>query len=117
MRTHPDKIGTNVSWYIHPDCVGNGYFLLGDAASVLDPLSSHGVLRAMMSGMLISRHSHSVENASDMIEKYRSWLTRQFNADVDGLRALYRRHPFGIVADMFDEPNMTSKSRAPRVAG
>jgi flavin-dependent dehydrogenase len=44
--------GSDVTWRILEGCAGAGYFVAGDAASVSDPSSSHGVLRALMSGML-----------------------------------------------------------------
>src|SRR5262249_43132228 len=44
--------GADVTWRM-PSCpAGLGYFLAGDAAAVLDPASSHGVLKALMTGMM-----------------------------------------------------------------
>ncbi len=40
----------DVTWRLVPECAGDGYFLCGDAAAVLDPTSSHGVVKAIMSG-------------------------------------------------------------------
>jgi flavin-dependent dehydrogenase len=97
--------GTDVTWRICPDCAGPGYFLLGDAAAVLDPLSSHGVLRAMMSGLLcghlVSANLHQKLSAADAAGHYMSWLTHQFDADVTALTALYRRHPSRTLANLF----------------
>lgn len=99
------QAGTDVTWRIHPDCVGPGYFLLGDAAAILDPLSSHGVLRAMMSGMLcghlVSANLHQKLSAADATGHYMSWLTQQFDADVTALTAFYRRHPSRTLANLF----------------
>ncbi|MEO6878090.1 MAG: tryptophan 7-halogenase, partial [Gemmatimonadaceae bacterium] len=44
--------GADVSWRIVERPAGPGYLCVGDAASVLDPASSHGVLKALMSGMM-----------------------------------------------------------------
>ena len=44
--------GADVTWRLLEACAGPGYFVVGDAAAVSDPSSSHGVLRAIMSGML-----------------------------------------------------------------
>ena len=97
--------GIDVSWHIHRACAGPGYFLLGDAAAVLDPLSSHGVLRALMSGMLcahvIAAHRDKGLPESDIIAHYASWLGGQFDADVGALSALYRRHPSQDIAKPF----------------
>ena len=38
--------GSDVTWRRLEACAGDGYFIAGDAASVSDPSSSHGVLRA-----------------------------------------------------------------------
>jgi flavin-dependent dehydrogenase len=96
-------VGTDVSWRIHRACAGDGYFLLGDAAATLDPASSHGVLRALMSGMLCA---HLVAASSrllpaDVIDGYTSWMQGQFEQDIRVLRTLYRRHPAAAVADLF----------------
>jgi flavin-dependent dehydrogenase len=44
--------GADVSWRVVVPAAGPGYFLVGDAAAMLDPASSHGVLKAIMSGMM-----------------------------------------------------------------
>ncbi|MBJ8205870.1 FAD-dependent oxidoreductase, partial [Bacillus cereus] len=44
--------GADVTWRAISQPGGAGYFLVGDAAAVLDPASSHGVLKAIMSGMM-----------------------------------------------------------------
>ena len=44
--------GHDVTWRLSSRPAGPGYFLVGDAAANLDPASSHGVLEALMSGLL-----------------------------------------------------------------
>ena len=44
--------GADVTWRIAAQTAAAGWYLVGDAAAVLDPSSSHGILRAIMSGML-----------------------------------------------------------------
>lgn len=44
--------GADVTWRMAAQTAGPGFFLVGDAACVLDPASSPGVLKAMMSGMM-----------------------------------------------------------------
>jgi flavin-dependent dehydrogenase len=101
------NVGTDVSWRMHRDCAGAGYFLVGDAAAMLDPLSSHGVLRALMTGMmcvhLIGACRTGRISSADAIRHYRSWLSEQFEADVRALRALYRRHPSPDVVRAFTD--------------
>src|SRR5436190_10605590 len=43
--------GANVTWRQVTPVAGPGFFVVGDAAVVLDPASSHGILRALMSGI------------------------------------------------------------------
>jgi flavin-dependent dehydrogenase len=104
-ETLKTRSGTDVSWRIYRDCVGLGYFLLGDAAAILDPLSSHGVLRALMSGIfcghLIFAHKARRLSEADIIRHYALWLTQQFDLDVAALSALYRRHPSKELANIF----------------
>lgn len=88
--------GADVSWRIVDKPAGPGYFLAGDAAAVLDPASSHGVLKAMLSGMLASHliikafiHSDVVDVSRD----YNAWIHGRFEHDIAGLRTLYARLP------------------------
>ncbi len=70
--------GADVTWRAVQSCADENYFLVGDAAAVLDPACSHGVLRALMSGMyagtLIAAmigNKVPVEAAASI---YRSWF-------------------------------------------
>jgi flavin-dependent dehydrogenase len=89
--------GANMTWRmaIHPG--GPGYLLVGDAAAVLDPASSHGVLKAVMSGMLaghliveILKEGKSEHRA---IQGYCEWVYNWFKHDVEELRKLYALLP------------------------
>jgi flavin-dependent dehydrogenase len=102
------RLGTDVTWRTHTACAGAGYFLLGDAAAILDPSSSHGVLRAIMSGMWCAhaiagwrRKSVSMTAAAG---SYRQFIHGQFEHDVEAMRALYRRHPAATLAALFSNP-------------
>jgi flavin-dependent dehydrogenase len=89
----PGTRGADVTWRLLHECAGQGYFIAGDAAAVLDPASSHGVLKAMMSGML------AAELAAKVIRKmmparvssdyFRAWTANWFWSDVAALRKLY----------------------------
>jgi flavin-dependent dehydrogenase len=97
--------GVDLSWRHFSAAAGPGYFLLGDAAAILDPASSHGVLRAVMTGMLcshlVAKHARRRISEAETIASYRNWVDEQFNADVQALRALYMLHPHRTIADLF----------------
>ncbi|MCA1684734.1 MAG: FAD-dependent oxidoreductase, partial [Planctomycetia bacterium] len=72
-------------------------FLAGDAAAVLDPASSHGVLRGVMSGMFAAHLIEAIllrglapEAAA---RHYAGWLRDGFVADVGRMRSLYSLLP------------------------
>jgi flavin-dependent dehydrogenase len=76
---------TDVTWRFVPRCAGPGYFLVGDAAAVLDPASSHGVLRALMTGMRAGQLAAAGGGAA----AYCGWLREWVKHDIDALSALY----------------------------
>lgn len=87
----------DVSWRILERVAGPGFFAAGDSAAVLDPASSHGVLRAIMSGMMVG---HSAQCALQhprrsiaVAQRYDAWMRSWFLSDVEHLQELYRSHP------------------------
>ncbi len=91
--------GVDLTWQLRPECAGPGFFLLGDAAATFDPSSSHGVLRALMSGILFGHlvdgwHRTGAAEAL-IIEAYRAWLCAQFEHDERRLRQHYADSPAG----------------------
>ena len=89
--------GADVSWRAVQKPAGLGYFLVGDAATVLDPAASHGVLKAMLSGMLAAHLIAEVlaGNRSEgaAVRDYDGWVADWFARDVTALRDLYARLP------------------------
>lgn len=87
--------GADVTWRHVPASAGPGYFLAGDAAAVVDPAASHGVLRALMSGMMaahaIARIRSGWIREADAIAGYRTWTATSFEHDVGRLSELYRQ--------------------------
>ena len=87
----------DVTWRMVTKPAGPGYFLVGDAAAVLDPASSHGVLKALMSGMMAAHFGGKVvrnevpEQESSFA--YGKWLGDWFEKDVARLRELYSQLP------------------------
>lgn len=85
--------GADVTWRCVPATAGPGYVLVGDAAFVLDPLSSHGVLHAVMSGMMAAEMTAKSllggVPAAVTAAAYRRWSSAWFAADAARLRELY----------------------------
>ncbi|HLL52662.1 MAG TPA: FAD-dependent oxidoreductase [Myxococcaceae bacterium] len=85
--------GANVTWRLANETAGPGFFLAGDSGGVLDPGSSHGVLRALMSGMLAAHLMAGVARAlldeAEAIERYRGWFAGTLQRDAERLRELY----------------------------
>lgn len=77
--------GADVSWRQLETSAGPGYFVAGDAAAVTDPSSSHGVLRAIMSGMLsghlVLKSLFHHEPGPALAEEYQQFLRLSFDAD------------------------------------
>lgn len=104
--------GADVTWRLLPKSAGPGYFLVGDAATVLDPLSSHGVLRALMSGMyaahlvrLILREGVSESLA---IQSYQEWVLQKFEEEANNMRELYAQLPPEWQTPIFPERGLPS---------
>lgn len=77
--------GADVTWRRLESSVGPGYFVAGDAAAVSDPSSSHGVLRAIMSGMLaghlVLKNLFRNEPAEALAAEYQQFLDSSFDFD------------------------------------
>ncbi|WP_430967356.1 NAD(P)/FAD-dependent oxidoreductase [Spongiimicrobium sp. 2-473A-2-J] len=88
--TGPRK-AADVTWRIAEKCGYKNCFLVGDAAFVLDPGSSHGVLKAIMSGMMIAHLISRIKLTSlaKIQEHYDRWMKQQFLADKRMLNKLY----------------------------
>ena len=91
--------GIDLAWRFNPQCAGPGFFLLGDTAATLDPTSSHGVLRALMSGILsgylMECCVHRSASETKIASIYRAWLRSSFEHDEKRLRQLYADSPAG----------------------
>ncbi|WP_244658010.1 FAD-dependent oxidoreductase [Pseudomonas fluorescens] len=90
--------GADVTWRSLEKAAGNGYFIIGDAATLLDPGASHGVLKALMSGMMAAQcildEQANPAHVQAISLHYRQWLQDWFDRDVQKMRELYAAHPF-----------------------
>ena len=85
--------GADVTWRRVSAPAGRGYFIVGDAAAVIDPASSDGVLRGLLSGRLAGHLAAHVlagtipEDAA--LAAYGEWMRDLFARRVSMLDALY----------------------------
>jgi len=74
---------------------GADFLLAGDAASFLDPLSAHGVHKAMDGALLAAVAAHTIlerpERARDAAEFYNHRESNIYRITTERLRALYRQ--------------------------
>ncbi|MFM0335991.1 NAD(P)/FAD-dependent oxidoreductase [Paraburkholderia fungorum] len=86
--------GADVTWRIAGDVARPGWFMVGDAAAVLDPASSHGVLKAILSGVtaahLIAAVLADKASADAAAHAYHDWLADWFSTDAAQLARFYR---------------------------
>ena len=86
--------GADVTWRMSRVAARPGWFMVGDAAATLDPASSHGVLKALLSG-ITAAHLIAAALAGKAPEKaiavaYHDWLASWFAVDAERLRGFYR---------------------------
>ena len=94
--------GADVTWRMAGAVAGPGWFMVGDAAAVLDPTASHGILKALMTGMmaghLIAGMLQGKAPANEAAQAYQAWIAGWYEADIRKLRDFYRLlggSPFG----------------------
>jgi len=92
LKTIGRPKGADVTWRLLESCAGPGFFVAGDAAAISDPSSSHGVLRALMSGMLaghlvLKRWFHG-EPESGLASAYQEFVHSSFEFDRERVSTL-----------------------------
>lgn len=83
--------GAETGWRL-TQAAGPGWMLAGDAAAMLDPTSSHGVLKALMSGYFSGQTATAILRGGDEgqgLEAYRGWVEGWFANDIQALRVMY----------------------------
>jgi flavin-dependent dehydrogenase len=86
--------GADMTWRMADRAAGPGWYVVGDAAAVLDPTSSRGVLKALMTGVMASHLIAGVVQgrapADEAARAYHAWISDWFETDVKNLTAFYR---------------------------
>ena len=82
--------GADVTWTLVECPASPQHFLVGDAAAVLDPSSSHGILRALSSGILaancIVKIIRNGKNEAT-VAGYNAWIRNWFWSDIGRIKA------------------------------
>ncbi len=80
----------------HKKCYGNGFLLLGDAASLIDPLSGEGVGNAMISGRVAAQVVAEALQKNDFSENFlKKYDTELWKIISDEVKASYRLQKIG----------------------
>jgi flavin-dependent dehydrogenase len=94
LKPRAHSRGADVTWRMAKEAAGPRWFMVGDAAATLDPTSSHGVLKAVMSGMMAGHLIAAVLDrktpAPATAAAYHDWLAGWFSADAAKLAQFYR---------------------------
>ncbi len=89
-----------------------GFLLVGDAASFLDPLSAHGVHKAMDGAILAAVATHTIlerpARAPDAAEFYGRRESEIYRVTTDRLRALYRQESRYLARPFWSRRSETS---------
>jgi flavin-dependent dehydrogenase len=87
------RFGADVTWRLLAETAGRRWFVAGDAAAILDPSSGHGILRAMMSGMMAAHLIAAVAQKqiadTTAAPLYHRWLESWFHQDAAAMRKHY----------------------------
>ena len=86
--------GADVTWRVAERLAGPNWFMAGDAAATLDPTSSRGVLKSILTGIMSGHLADAViRNKMTPLQaasSYNQWLLDWFNKDVAQMKQFYR---------------------------
>lgn len=87
--------GADATWRVVEPAAGPRWLIAGDAAANLDPTSSKGVLKALLSGSMAGRTAVAIlqrgGDAARGAAAYRRWLEGWFETDVAAMAPMYVR--------------------------
>lgn len=86
--------GADVTWRIAERLAGPNWFIAGDAAATLDPTSSRGVLKSILTGIMSGHLADAVFRgklqAHQAASSYHHWLLDWFDKDVSQMEQFYQ---------------------------
>jgi len=86
--------GADVTWRIAERLSGPNWFMAGDAAATLDPTSSRGVLKSILTGIMSGHLADAAIRGKlephQAASSYHHWLLDWFNKDVSQMEEFYR---------------------------
>lgn len=87
--------GRDVTWRILERLAGPGYLVAGDAGAVLDPSSSKGVLKALMTGIMASRCVASImlrdAPEATILNGFDRWRRDWHDTEAEEMRTAYSK--------------------------
>ncbi|MCC2655941.1 MAG: hypothetical protein K0Q76_1049 [Panacagrimonas sp.] len=87
--------GADATWRVVEPAAGPGWLIAGDAAATLDPTSSKGVLKALLSGTMAGRTAVAIVqrggDAARGASAYRRWIEDGFENEVATMAPMYAR--------------------------
>lgn len=87
--------GADATWRVVEPAAGPGWLIAGDAAATLDPTSSKGVLKALLSGTMAGRTAVAIVQRGGDADRgagaYRRWLEDGFENEVAAMAPMYER--------------------------
>lgn len=93
LAPHGPVRGADVTWRVADRTAGPGWFMVGDAAAILDPTSSHGVLKGLMTGMMAAHLGAACLRGKappdESAAAYHDWISRWFATDARQLQTFY----------------------------
>ena len=100
LKPHGPPRGADVTWRLSCRTAGPGWFLVGDAAAILDPTSAKGILKALLSGITTGKLASAIFTGSapsaEVVNLYNAWLSDWFLSDAHQLEKFYQS--VGVVA-------------------
>jgi flavin-dependent dehydrogenase len=94
LRPHSRTRGADVTWRIAERPAGPNWFMAGDAAATLDPTSSRGVLKSILTGIMAGHLADAAIGGKltpqQAASSYHQWLLDWFNKDVTQMEQFYR---------------------------